>query len=265
MVEAILYIVNRKSLDQNCPAGLTCCSPRSPTLEYVLDSRDAATSAKNPQQPIRAVVTDWGGVMTDPIRDTVRIWLDDEDIDHHLYAEVMRPWVTGAYEPSGNSNPIHALERGECTVQEFEQALAARLTCRDGSPLSPAGLLGRMFRGSAHCDEMHTAMQAVRGAGLRTGLLSNSWGPEGYPRHLFPDLFDVVVISGEVGMRKPEERIFLHTASLLGLAPAECVFIDDIEANITAAEAVGMTGVLHDDPAGTLARLSEILGLPLAA
>jgi putative hydrolase of the HAD superfamily len=64
-------------------------------------------------------------------------------------------------------------------------------------------------------------------------------------------------------MRKPEERIFLHTAGLFGLPPAECVFIDDIEANVAAAEAVGMTAVLHDDPADTLARLGEILGLPL--
>jgi putative hydrolase of the HAD superfamily len=245
------------------PARLTWCSPRSPTLEYVLDSRDAATSPTSPQLPVRAVITDWGGVMTGPIRDTVRIWLDDENIDHHHYAEVIRPWVIAAYEPSGASNPIHELERGECPIEEFERQLAARLMSRDGIPLSPDGLLGRMFKGSTHCGEMHTAMQAVRQAGLRTGLLSNSWGMADYPRHLFPGLFDVVVISGEVGMRKPEERIFRHTASLLRLAPAECVFIDDIEANIAAAEAVGMIAVLHDDPADTLVRLGEILGLTL--
>src|SRR5262249_10649419 len=102
-----------------------------------------------------------------------------------------------------------------------------------------------------------------RGAGLRTGLLSNSWGMDDYPRHLFPSLFDAVVISAEVGMRKPEERIFQHAAGLLGLAPEECVFIDDLEVNVVAAEAVGMTVVLHDDPAVTVARRGEILGLPL--
>jgi putative hydrolase of the HAD superfamily len=109
---------------------------------------------------------------------------------------------------------------------------------------------------------MYGAMYAARGAGLRTGLLSNSWGVSDYPRHLFGDLFDAVVISAEVGMRKPEERIFLHAAGLLGLAPAECVFVDDIEANVTAAQAVGMTAVLHSDPAATVARLSDLLGLP---
>jgi putative hydrolase of the HAD superfamily len=201
--------------------------------------------------------------MTGPIRDMVRVWLDDEDIDHQHYAAVMRPWVLEAYDPSPDGNPIHALERGECTTAEFEQLLAARITRRDGSNISPDGLLGRMFSGSAYCDPMHAVFPVVREAGLRTGLLSNSWGLDDYPRELFPGLFDVVVISGEVGMRKPEERIFWHTAGLLGLTPQECVFIDDLEVNVAAAEAIGMTAVLHDDPAVTLTRLGDILGLPL--
>ena len=209
------------------------------------------------------MITDWGGVMTGPIRDMVRVWLDDEDIDHQLYAAVMRPWVLEAYDPSGNGNPIHALERGECTTAEFEELLAARIVRRDGSNISPDGLLGRMFAGSAYCDPMHAVFPVVREAGLRTGLLSNSWGVADYPRDLFPGLFDVVVISGEVGMRKPEERIFRHTAGLLGLTPQECVFIDDLAANVAAAEAIGMTAVLHNDPAVTLTQLGDILGLPL--
>ena len=192
---------------------------------------------------------DWGGVMTGPIRDIVRAWLENENIDHEQYAAVIRPWVLEAYDPSGDGNPIHALERGECPPDEFEKLLAARITRRDGSNVSPDGLLGRMFAGSAYCDPMHAVLPVVREAGLRTGLLSNSWGVADYPRDLFPGLFDVVVISAEVGMRKPEERIFLHIAGLLGLTPQECVFIDDIQANVVAAfEAVGMTAVLHADP-----------------
>ena len=201
--------------------------------------------------------------MTGPIRDMVRLWLEDENIDPRHYAAVMRPWVLDGYQPSGDSNPIHALERGESTPEEFEQLLAARIVCRDGRQVSADGLLARMFAGTTYCDPMHGALQAAREAGLRTGLLSNSWGMADYPRHLFPSLFDVVVISGEVGMRKPEERIFRHAVDLLGLAPEECVFIDDLEVNVTAAEGVGMTGVLHSDPDATLARLGEILGLQL--
>ena len=78
------------------------------------------------------------------------------------------------------------------------------------------------------------AVQAIRAAGLRTALLSNSWGMADYPRHLFPGMFDVVVISGEVGMRKRRSGSSGTRQDLLGLDPAKCVFIDDIEVNVTA-------------------------------
>jgi putative hydrolase of the HAD superfamily len=217
----------------------------------------------SPPVPYRGVILDWGGVMTNPIRDMVAVWLDEEDVDHEHYAAVMRPWVIAAYEQNGAANPIHALERGECTVEEFERQLASRIARRDGVQLIAEGLLTRMFAGSIMAAPMQAAVQAVRSAGMRTGLLSNSWGMADYRRHLFPGMFDVVVISGEVGMRKPEERIFRHTAGLLGLDPAECVFIDDIDVNVAAAEAVGMTAILHDDPVSTLTRLGGLLGLTL--
>jgi putative hydrolase of the HAD superfamily len=233
------------------------------TLETVLDGSSFDGSGPGRRGVFRAVITDWGGVMTNPIPDTVRAWLTAEDIDAELYAAVMRPWVAAAYDPAGDGNPIHALERGECTVAEFERMLAARITRRDGRQVVAEGLLGRMFAATTRCDPMYAAVYALRKAGLRTGLLSNSWGVGDYPRHLFPGMFDAVVISAEVGMRKPEERIFRHVIDLLGLAPGECVFIDDIEANVAAAEAVGMTAVLHSDPVATVARLSELLGVAL--
>ena len=213
--------------------------------------------------PFHGVILDWGGVMTNPIRDMVAVWLADEDVDHAHYAAVMRPWVTGAYDQNGDTNPIHALERGECTVEEFELLLASRIARRNGVQVVAEGLLTRMFAGSTMALQMQAAVQVIRDAGLRTALLSNSWGMADYPRHLFPGMFDVVVISGEVGMRKPEERIFRHAAGLLGLDPAECVFVDDIDVNIEAAEAIGMTAILHRDPAETLTRLGELLGLAL--
>ena len=77
---------------------------------------------------------------------------------------------------------------------------------------------------------MHAVLRGIRRAGFQTALLSNSWGRWSYPREQFGELFDAVVISGDTGMRKPEERIFRHAAGLLGLPPEQCVFIDDIEA-----------------------------------
>ncbi|HEY7432665.1 MAG TPA: HAD family phosphatase [Streptosporangiaceae bacterium] len=226
--------------------------------------QESAVPASNGRTRYRALIIDWGGVMTNPIVDTVRTWLDAEDIDYTHYADVMRPWVVAAYAES-DRNPIHALERGECTIEEFEQELAARLVCRDGRPVVADGLLARMFAATAPCDPMYAAVYAVREAGVLTGLLSNSWGVGDYPRHLFPGMFDAVVISAEVGMRKPEERIFRHAAELLGLGPGDCVFVDDLEANVTAAEAIGMTGVLHREPDATVGRLGELFGLPLSS
>jgi putative hydrolase of the HAD superfamily len=216
-----------------------------------------------PPGPFRGVILDWGGVMTNPIRDMVAVWLDDEDVDQEAYAAVMRPWVAGAYDQNGDANPIHALERGECTTEEFERLLASRIARRDGVQVVAEGLLTRMFAGSTMALSMQAAVQAIRATGLRTALLSNSWGMADYPRHLFPGMFDVVVISGECGMRKPEERIFHHAVGLLGLEPADCVFVDDIDVNTQAAEAIGMTAILHSDPAETLTRLGGLLGLAL--
>jgi putative hydrolase of the HAD superfamily len=223
------------------------------------------TPAAAPDDPaarpqIRGVIIDWGGVMTNPILDTVDAWIRAEQIDRDSYTTVMRAWVMQAYG-DGADNPIHALERGECTDEEFERRLADHLTHADGRPVLADGLLARMFAASALETAMLDLVRSLRAAGLRTALLSNSWGNGDYPRHLFPELFDVVVISCEVGMRKPEERIFRHTASLLDLAPEECVFIDDVQANVAAAEAIGLVALHHREPEPTIARLTELLEL----
>jgi putative hydrolase of the HAD superfamily len=224
-------------------------------------SAESAATPTGATPQIRSVITDWGGVMTRPILDTVNAWMSADQIDRDSYVTVMRRWVSQAYD-GGDRNPIHALERGECTNEEFERLLAAHLVHLDGRPVAADGLLARMFAESAMEAAMLDLIRSLRQAGLRTALLSNSWGAGDYPRHLFPDLFDVVVISAEVGMRKPEERIFRHTAALLGLEPRECVFIDDLEANVAAAEAIGLVGLHHREPGPTTERLAGLLGLP---
>ncbi len=200
--------------------------------------------------------------MTSPIADSVNAWLLADGIDRASYVTVMRQWVKQAYADGGERNPIHALERGEWTNDEFELALARELVLEDGGPVAGPGLLARMFAGQTLDDAMLDLFRRLKAGGVPTGLLSNSWG-FGYPRELFPDMFDAVVISGEVGMRKPEPRIFLHAAELLGLPPQECVFIDDIEANITAAEQIGFTGVLHSAADDTAQQVADLLGFRL--
>ena len=213
---------------------------------------------------LRGIVTDWGGVLTSPILTTVQAWIEADGIDWDSYRTVMRLWVSQAYGVDAGPNPIHVLERGECSGAEFEQILAARLLRVDGETVVPEGLLRRMFAASVPVPGMYDTIRTLRAAGFSTALLSNSWGCDEYPRADFPGLFDTVVLSGEVGMRKPEKEIFFHAAATLGLAPAECVFIDDMEANVAAAQACGMTGVLHTETATTARALQDLLGVPLA-
>jgi putative hydrolase of the HAD superfamily len=91
--------------------------------------------------------------------------------------------------------------------------------------------------------------------------VSNSWAND-YPRDRWDGLFDAIVISGEVGMRKPEPSIFRHALGLLALEAAECVFIDDIEANVAAARSLGLVGIHHTEPLVTIAEMERLFSVP---
>ncbi len=211
---------------------------------------------------VRGLITDWGGVLTTPLKETIAAWLAAEDVDADAYRLVMTEWVRQAYDGDGEVNPIHGLETGLLTPGEFERRLAARLRTRSGGPVPADGLLTRMFLAFEPVEPMYDALRKARAGGVSTCLLSNSWG-NSYPRELFDELFDAVVISSEVRLRKPDPAIFHHALDLIGLPPEECAFVDDIEYNVRAAEELGITGVHYRDVETTLARLEELLGLPL--
>jgi epoxide hydrolase-like predicted phosphatase len=215
------------------------------------------------QHGLRGLVVDWGGVLTGDMRTAVESWAEADGVPLDVYVGVMREWMGEPYAAEARLNPIHALERGEMTVPDFEARLAEALTARSGTAFAAEGLLDRLFEHFEHAPDMSGLVRRARAAGLRTGLLSNSWGND-YPRDGWEEMFDVVVISGEVGMRKPEPRIFEHTLELLGLAPRECVFVDDLRSNVEAAVGLGMVGVLHRSYAGTLVELEALFGIPLS-
>jgi putative hydrolase of the HAD superfamily len=114
-------------------------------------------------------------------------------------------------------------------------------------------------------EDMFEAVVHARRAGYRTALLSNSWGLSLYPRDRFPDMFDVVVISGEVGLRKPDPNIFNLTTDKLGIAAERCIFVDDHPGHLKGALEVGMTTVLHRAPKETIEELEGLLQVPLTA
>jgi putative hydrolase of the HAD superfamily len=211
---------------------------------------------------VRGLITDWGGVLTTPLKDAIASWIEADGIDVGGYRMVMREWVKQAYAVDGALNPIHGLEDGSLPSAEFERRLAERLRTRTGHPVPAEGLLARMFLGFEPVQPMYEALRRARVAGVRTCLLSNSWGNT-YPRELFAELFDGVVISSEVGLRKPDPAIFQHALELIGLPPHECAFVDDIEHNVRAAEQLGIEGVHYVDAESTVARLEHILGVSL--
>ncbi|NUT09940.1 MAG: HAD family phosphatase [Nonomuraea sp.] len=211
---------------------------------------------------VAGVLIDWGGVLTTSLTDSIARWIAADRIDGAHYRTVMRELIDHAYRSGDGDNIVHALERGELDGAAFERDLAARLMTVDGVPPVAEGLLTRMFAEFERVDAMYDMLRDVRKNGVKTCLLSNSWS-NSYPRHEWDGLFDAVVISGEVGMRKPEERIFRHALDQLGLPGEECVFIDDIEANIQAARALGIIGIHHRDADTTIAELESVLSLPL--
>jgi epoxide hydrolase-like predicted phosphatase len=202
----------------------------------------------------QALIVDYGGVLTSKLGDTLDEWCRADGLDRELVDAV----VAGMYrEPD---SIVHALEMGRISPDEFSLQFVERVVAAGGTAFDPVGMLGRMFGGFAEDVSMTGAVLATRQAGFKTALLSNSWGND-YPRDAWDALFDVTVISGEVGMRKPDPRIFLHTAELLGVPPGECVFVDDLAHNIRGAVGVGMVGVHHTSTSSTLQELEVLFGV----
>jgi putative hydrolase of the HAD superfamily len=224
-----------------------------------------AQSDQAPGRPYDAVVFDWGGVLTAAsLRQTFESWIASEGIDPEHFRDVMRAWLGRRPDRPGEAQgavpetPVHALERGHLPTAEFEAMLARALAHR-GSAVEPTGLLDRMLAGLEALEpRMIDLARELRGAGLRTAVLSNSWG-EHYPDDVLDREFDEVVISGRVGMRKPQSEIFHYTARLLGTDVTRLVFVDDLPPNIEAATALGMRAVLHVDAATTVAEVRALV------
>jgi putative hydrolase of the HAD superfamily len=206
-----------------------------------------------PGDGFRAVIFDFGGVLTTPVWDTFSAFCRAEGLDPDAVRDLFRT------DP-GALRDLRALETGAISEDQFEQRFGERLGLRNHERL-----IDSMFAGMRPLDRMLDAVRAMRSGGLRTGMLSNSWSVDHYDRELLAELFDDVVISAEVGMHKPEPRIYALAAERIGAPPSACLFVDDLRENCEGAESAGMTAIRHRGPEETIAKLTEHTGVPVPA
>ena len=191
-----------------------------------------------PPGAIRAIVSDFGGVLTSPIAGIFARFQDQVGIPPRSLGDALRRIA----EREGR-HPLFELECGRITEREFLRELEDELEAEFGRRIEMREFTERYWAGLYHNTEMLDFLRAARDAGYKLALLTNNvkeWEPRWRPNWPIDELFETVVDSGFVGMRKPDPRIYELTVERLGLPAQACVFIDDLEPNIVAAREVGM-------------------------
>ena len=196
------------------------------------------------------LLIDWGGVLTSSLVASFSAYCRELQIDPQTLMGRFR-------SDPGARELLIALEKGALEEAAFELQLAAQLE------VEPAGLIDGLFAGVEPDTAMIDAVRSARQAGIRTALVSNSWGVHRYPRELFDELFDGVVISGEERMRKPSRRMYELGAERAGLPAERCVYVDDLPFNLVPADKLGMATVHHTSAEETIPQLERLLGTPL--
>jgi epoxide hydrolase-like predicted phosphatase len=213
----------------------------------------AAESTPAPNGPDRsALLIDWGGVLTTNLFSSFQA--------HCLRAQIDPAKLLGRFRDDREARQLLIeLETGKLPEQDFEVQLARLLE------VEPDGLIDGLFAGVEPDLAMVAAVRQAREAGVRTALVSNSWGVHRYPHDVMEELFDGVVISGEEGIRKPARRMYELGAERAGVRAEQCVFVDDLPFNLTPAEELGMATVHHTEADTTIPELELLLGVRLAA
>jgi putative hydrolase of the HAD superfamily len=203
---------------------------------------------------IRAVISDFGGVLTSPLIEGFLSYQEETGVSMEDLGKAM----ARSAEERGE-HPLYELERGSITEAEFRRRLEAQLDGR----FDLENLRRHYFERMRPNEPMIDFMREVRGRGLRTALLTNNvreWEP--LWRAKLPEvqeIFEVIVDSAFVGMRKPEREIYDLTLERLGLEAADCAFVDDLEVNCEAATALGMHAVRFEDASQAIAELRGLL------
>ncbi len=200
-----------------------------------------------------ALLIDFGGVLTTSVHEAFRAFAREISGDEDL---VLRLLATDAESNAllvGNEN-------GSISDEAFEEGFAARLAAH-GAPVEPDGLLRRMQAGFGPDPAMVDGLARLRRNGVPVALVTNQFGRDCYRGFDLPALADEVVVSTELGVRKPSRRIYAVACERLGVEPTQAVMVDDIQHNLDGAARIGVAGVLHRDATTTLDELSTRFGM----
>jgi putative hydrolase of the HAD superfamily len=216
---------------------------------------------------IRTVICDFGGVLTTPLVGSFMAFQDETGIP----TEALGTAMARIYERDG-VHPLYELEKGHITERDFLSGLRVELAVELGHEPELHDFSEIYFRALNPNDEMIAEMAAARQAGYRMALLTNNvreWERLWRPMLPVDEIFELVVDSAFVGMRKPEPEIYRltldrlreHDPEALGdLEFSECLFIDDFEVNCAAATELGIHAVRFESNEQAIGEIREALG-----
>jgi putative hydrolase of the HAD superfamily len=204
---------------------------------------------------IRAVISDFGGVLTNPLWEAFAGWNKRVGADPGVLGMALQT----AAEERGE-HPLYELERGQITEDEFTAIVQAQLP----GEIQLKGFRDIYFSHLHPNEPMIDLMRDLRGRGVRMAMLTNNvreWEPLWRAKLPVDEIFEVVVDSAFVGMRKPEREIYELTLERLGDVRAdECVFVDDVDVNCHMATELGMTAVHYVSPDQAIPEIRAAVG-----
>ncbi len=197
--------------------------------------------------PIRAVIFDIGGVL---------FHLADKSKQQQWEARL--GLETGLLGRTIWTMPISAqAEIGQASEDDVWVAVADRFEL---TPIDLAALRGDFFSGSVWNDRLIGYARSLR-ANYTTGVISNAWpdARAAVQPWVNEEAFDDLIFSAEVGLAKPDRRIYALALDRLHVNPAEAIFIDDVQENVAAAQAIGMAGIRFENTEQTIVEIERYL------
>lgn len=196
----------------------------------------------------KALILDFGGVLTSDLWESIRDCARREGLPAEALLDLLR-------KDSEIRELFAGLERGTVSQVDFESHLG------EAAGIAPDRLLNRMTASLQPDEPMLAEVARLRAHGVATAVLSNSWGTghfDPYDGYDLDNRVDTVVISDQVGLRKPDPEIFQLILDRLDVKASEAVFVDDLAVNLEPARVLGMAVVHHTLTAATIAELQRL-------